>query len=106
MGDGVNIAAPIEGIAKPGAICLSRGRLPVPVVKGRPDLAVTDLGPTQLKNIADPIRVYLLNVGQCPQGRKTPRSPPASAKICPAALSRWSCCRSPISAATGSRSIS
>ena len=62
MGDGVNIAARIEGIAKSGAICLSEDAYRQ--VKGRLDLAVTDLGDQQLKNIADPIRVYSLEVGQ------------------------------------------
>src|SRR5271154_1118858 len=60
MGDGVNIAARLEGIAKPGAICLSEDAYRQ--VKGRLDLAVRDLGPTQLKNIAEPIRVYSLDV--------------------------------------------
>jgi hypothetical protein len=62
MGDGVNIAARLESIAKPGAICLSEDAYRQ--VKGRLDLAVTDLGPTQLKNIADPVRVYSLEVGK------------------------------------------
>src|SRR5271166_5028182 len=61
MGAGVNIAARLEGMAKPGAICLSEDAYRQ--VKGRLDLAVTDLGPTQLKNIAEPIRVYSLDVG-------------------------------------------
>jgi adenylate cyclase len=61
MGDGVNIAARLESIAKPGAICLSEDAYRQ--VKGRLDLAVADLGPTQLKNIAEPIRVYSLQVG-------------------------------------------
>ena len=61
MGDGVNIAARLEGIAEPGAICLSEDAYPQ--VKGRLDLAVTDLGPTQLKNIAEPVRAYSLQVG-------------------------------------------
>jgi adenylate cyclase len=61
MGDGVNIAARLEGIAKPGAICLSEDAYRQ--VKGRLDLAVTDHGPTQLKNIAEPVRVYSLEVG-------------------------------------------
>ena len=61
MGDGVNIAARLEGICKPGAICLSEDAYRQ--VKGRLDLAVSDLGPTQLKNIAEPIRVYSLEVG-------------------------------------------
>ena len=62
MGDGVNIAARLEGIAEPGAICLSEDAYRQ--VKGRLDLAVRDLGPTQLKNIAEPIRLYLLEVGK------------------------------------------
>src|ERR1700693_5859798 len=61
MGDGVNIAARLEGICKPGAICLSEDAYRQ--VKGRLDLAVTDLGPTQLKNIAEPVRAYSLQVG-------------------------------------------
>src|SRR5580692_3760572 len=52
MGDGVNIAARLEGLAAPGAICLSEQAYWQ--VRGRLDLAVTDLGPTQLKNIAEP----------------------------------------------------
>ena len=61
MGDGVNIAARLEGIAKPGAICLSEDAYRQ--VRGRLDLEVTDLGPTELKNIEEPIRVYSLQVG-------------------------------------------
>jgi hypothetical protein len=49
MGDGVNIAARLEGIAAPGAICLSEDAYRQ--VSGRLDMDVTDLGPTQLKNI-------------------------------------------------------
>src|SRR5262249_48230748 len=60
MGDGVNIAARLEGIAKPGAICLSEDAYRQ--VKGRLGLTVSDLGPTQLKNIAEPIRAYMLEV--------------------------------------------
>ena len=62
MGDGVNIAARLEGIAKPGAICLSEDAYRQ--VKSRLDLAVRDLGAVQLKNIAEPIRVYSLEVGK------------------------------------------
>src|SRR5208337_4190586 len=62
MGDGVNIAARLESVAEPGAICLSEDAYRQ--VKGRLDLAVSDLGPTELKNIAEPIRVYWLDVGK------------------------------------------
>jgi adenylate cyclase len=89
MGDGVNIAARLEGIAQPGAICLSEDAYRQ--VKGRLDLAVTDLGPTQLKNIADPIRVYSLEVGQAAQAKRAPPAP-ASQETGPPRISRsWSC---------------
>ena len=77
MGDGVNIAARLEGIAEPGTICLSEDAYRQ--VKGRLNLAVTDLGQTQLKNIAEPIRVYSLRVG-VPEHAKSamPTGPPGS----------------------------
>jgi adenylate cyclase len=75
MGDGVNIAARLEGIAKPGAICLSEDAYRQ--VKARLDLAVRDLGPTQLKNIAEPIRVYSLQVGVSAQAKPTSHAQPA-----------------------------
>ena len=70
MGDGVNIAARLEGIAKPGMICLSEDAYRQ--VKGRLDLTVTDLGPTQLKNIAEPVRAYSVQVG-IPAEAKPPK---------------------------------
>jgi adenylate cyclase len=73
MGDGVNIAARLESICEPGAICLSEDAYRQ--VKGRLDLAVADLGLTQLKNIAEPVRVYSLQVGVPAQAK-----PPAEAK--------------------------
>ena len=73
MGDGVNIAARLESVAKPGAICLSEQAYWQ--VKGRLDLKVTDLGETQLKNIAEPIRVYSLEVGQQAQAAPAPSTP-------------------------------
>jgi TolB-like protein/class 3 adenylate cyclase len=76
MGDGVNIAARLEGVAKPGAICLSEQAYWQ--VKGRLDFAVADLGPTQLKNIAEPIRVYSLDVRQPAEAKSAP-SPERSA---------------------------
>src|ERR1700688_1702119 len=67
MGDGVNIAARLEGIAKPGAICLSEDAYRQ--VKARLDLVVADLGEQNLKNIAEPIRAYSLEVGKPAQAR-------------------------------------
>jgi TolB-like protein len=77
MGDGVNIAARLEGIAKPGAICLVEQAYWQ--VKGRLDLAVIDLGPTQLKNIADSVRVYSLEPGAPAQAKPTPTPPEKAA---------------------------
>jgi adenylate cyclase len=74
MGDGVNIAARLERVAEPGGICLSEDAYRQ--MKGRLDLAVRDLGPTQLKNIADPIRLYSLDVGQPVQVKRAPAHAP------------------------------
>jgi adenylate cyclase len=76
MGDGVNIAARLEGIAKPGAICLSEDAYRQ--VSGRLEMEVTDLGPTQLKNIDRQIRAYSLQVG-------IPAKPKQAEPVTPAA---------------------
>ena len=55
-GDGVNIAARIEPLAAPGAICLSDNAFQQ--IKGKLSVDVTDMGEQQLKNIAQPVRVY------------------------------------------------
>jgi adenylate cyclase len=69
MGDGVNIAARLEGVCAPGAICLSEDAYRQ--VRGRLDLKVTDLGPIALKNIAEPIRAYSLQVGVPAEAKPT-----------------------------------
>ena len=81
MGDGVNIAARLEGIAKPGAICLSEDAYRQ--VKARLDLAVNDLGPTELKNIAEPVRVYSLEVGVPAQAKPAAQAKSPSASTAP-----------------------
>ena len=83
MGEGVNIAARLERVANPGAICLSEQAYWQ--VKGRLDLAVSDLGPTQLKNIAEPIRLYSLQVGAPALAKPAPA--PAPEKSTPPRLS-------------------
>ena len=74
MGDGVNIAARLEGIAEAGAIALSEDAYRQ--VKGRLDLSVSDLGLKELKNIAEPIRVYSLEVGVPAEAKPVPLEPP------------------------------
>src|SRR6185295_10745169 len=55
-GDGVNIAARLESLAIPGGICIS-GTV-YEQVKNKLALSYEDLGPQQVKNIAEPVRVY------------------------------------------------
>ena len=56
FGDGVNIAARLEGIAEPGGICISSSAYDQ--VRGKVGVEFTDLGEQNLKNIARPIRAY------------------------------------------------
>ena len=58
MGDGVNIAARLEGIAEPGGICLSNAVYEQ--VRDKVNEHFADLGDKELKNIARPVRVYAL----------------------------------------------
>ena len=82
MCDGVNIAARLQGVAKPGAVCLSEQAYWQ--VKGRLDLKVSELGATQLKNIAEPVHVYSLEVGQPAEPKSVS---PAQEKPAPPRLS-------------------
>ena len=61
MGDGVNIAARLEGIADPGCICLSEDAYRQ--VRDRLKEGFADLGEKELKNIARPVRVYAVKIG-------------------------------------------
>ena len=57
-GDGINVAARLEGIADPGGICIS-GKVHEEI-NGRIEYACEDMGEQQLKNIARPVRVYAM----------------------------------------------
>ncbi len=61
LGDGVNIAARLEGLAEPGGICIS-GKV-YDEVHSRLDFAYDDLGKQRVKNIEEPVRVYAIRVG-------------------------------------------
>jgi len=56
LGDGVNVAARLEGIAEPGGICVSSSAYDQ--VRGRVAVEFADLGEQNLKNIARPVRAY------------------------------------------------
>jgi adenylate cyclase len=75
MGDGVNIAARLQGVAQPGAICLSGDAYRQ--VKSRFDLKVSDLGAMPLKNITEPVHVYSLQVGVVAPGKPAAQTEPA-----------------------------
>ena len=64
-GDGVNIAARIEPLAQPGALCLSDNAYQQ--IKGKLSIDIIDMGEQQLKNIGQPVRVY----GVCSDGAAT-----------------------------------
>src|SRR5215470_4449776 len=61
FGDGVNVAARLEGLAEPGGICVSRRVLED--TRGKLDASFEDAGEQQLKNIAWPVQVYRLRLG-------------------------------------------
>jgi len=82
MGDGVNVAARLEGICEPGGICLSEDAYRQ--VKSRLELQVADLGPQSLKNIAEPVRAYLLR-----QGAPATQKPPQPAAKTRGVWARW-----------------
>src|SRR5882757_6354208 len=64
FGDGVNVAARLEGIAEPGSICVS-GKVHEEV-RAKIGLPYEDLGEKQLKNIAEPVRVYGIRLDRAP----------------------------------------
>ncbi len=70
FGDGVNIAARLEGISEPSGICLSHAAYEQ--IKGKIDHAIEDGGEQRLKNIAQPIHVYRLRpVAAVPAGQNS-----------------------------------
>ncbi len=58
FGDGVNIAARLEGLAEPGGICISD--TVYQNVRSKIELSFDDLGPQQAKNIGEPVRAFLV----------------------------------------------
>jgi TolB-like protein/class 3 adenylate cyclase len=83
FGDGVNLAARLEGIAEPGGLCISDDAQRQ--IRGKVNLAFDDIGPQTLKNIAEPMRAWRLRVGttspaagQVAPGQVKPEAEPAA----------------------------
>jgi len=74
FGDGVNVAARLEGLAEPGGICVS-ARVQEDAA-GRLDLAFEDIGEQQLKNIARPVRAYRVVTATRPATPQAGADPP------------------------------
>ena len=70
FGDGVNVAARLEGIAEPGGICISASVRDH--VGNRLDLAFEDMGEQTLKNIERPVRVFRVALGRASAVRRRP----------------------------------
>src|ERR1700675_785929 len=83
FGDGVNVAARLEGLADPGGICVS-ARVQEDAF-GKLDLAFRDLGEQQLKNIVRPMRAYAIDVTAVPSpaGLKSTPVPRLSIVVLP-----------------------
>jgi len=62
FGDGVNIAARLEGIAEPGGVCMSNDAYRQ--VRGKVAIVCDDMGPQLLKNIAEPMQAWRVRVGE------------------------------------------
>jgi adenylate cyclase len=62
FGDGVNLAARLEGLADPGGICVSR--VVRDEVRDKLDVTFEDMGEQQVKNIARPVRVFRIRVSE------------------------------------------
>jgi adenylate cyclase len=69
FGDGVNLAARLEGLAEPGGICVSR--VVRDEIRDKLDVAFEDLGEQQVKNISRPLRVFRVQLGMSKAAAET-----------------------------------
>jgi adenylate cyclase len=76
FGDGVNIAARLEGIAEPGGVCISDDAQRQ--IRGKVDIGFADLGAQNLKNIAEPMRAWRLQIDQRPSLSTAPLESPTT----------------------------
>ena len=81
FGDGVNIAARLEGIAEAGGVCLSDDAYRQ--IRGKVEIACDDLGPLTLKNIAEPMRAWRVQLGGQGAAKAQSGSPAGQAPALP-----------------------
>jgi TolB-like protein/class 3 adenylate cyclase len=79
MGDGLNIAARLEGICEPGGVCISEDAWRL--ARDRVEETSVDLGEQTLKNIARPMRAYLLPADRIAAKSVAGRATPESARL-------------------------
>jgi TolB-like protein/Tfp pilus assembly protein PilF len=80
-GDGVNIAARLEGIAEPGGICISDDVYRQ--VRGKIEAAFDDLGPRELKNIVEPVHAHAVRPARAPAAAALPLPDKPSIAVLP-----------------------
>src|SRR4029453_9292284 len=73
FGDGVNIASRLEGIAQSGGVCISDDAYRQ--IRGKVEIGWDDLGPQALKNIAEPMRTWRVELGPQSAAKAQLRSP-------------------------------
>lgn len=71
FGDGVNVAARLEGLAEPHGVCISGGAFDA--IDGKMEAPFEDIGPQAVKNITRPVRAYRLSPGSEPRTEQSPR---------------------------------
>lgn len=81
FGDGVNIAARLEGIAEPGGVCISDDAQRQ--IRGKVDFAFEDMGLQTLKNIAEPLKAWRLQLGGQGAAKAQPASPASQVAALP-----------------------
>src|SRR5262245_36021404 len=81
FGDGVNIAARLEGIAEPGGVCISDDAQRQ--IRGKVDTAFEDIGRQNLKNIAEPMRAWRLRMNASSSAAAPMQPPVESAQALP-----------------------
>ena len=76
FGDGVNVAARLEGLADPGGICISRAARDQ--IRDKLDYGLEDMGEVEVKNIARPVRAFRVSQERSGAAKTHRATPPTS----------------------------